>query len=163
MCLLWKFSMPFLVKPASSVKSTRLLRKGSSSKCRRNHWKNSWRGRKSSELGACACCKWYGYGKCSLIIGHSVVCTTFLAARIRSTLAGTCTSRHALFPCTCPSSLCTIQGLPDATISVVRRALFEVYAEIPLHEQLWAAAKLYTLSREVSAYRRVLRMCSCPF
>jgi hypothetical protein len=28
MCLLWKLSLPFLVKPASSVKSTRLLKKG---------------------------------------------------------------------------------------------------------------------------------------
>lgn len=39
MCLLWTFSIPFLVKPVSSVKGTRLLRRRSSAYFRRNHWK----------------------------------------------------------------------------------------------------------------------------
>lgn len=41
MCLFLKFSMPFLVKPASPVKSTQLLKKGSSPYC----WWNGTAGR----------------------------------------------------------------------------------------------------------------------
>jgi hypothetical protein len=50
MCLLWTCCIPFLVKPASSGKMTWVLEKGSSPHCRRNHYKNSWHGRKSSGL-----------------------------------------------------------------------------------------------------------------
>jgi hypothetical protein len=37
MCLLWKFSMPFLMKLASSLKGIQLL-KDCSPHCQRNHW-----------------------------------------------------------------------------------------------------------------------------
>jgi hypothetical protein len=47
MFMLRIFRRPILRKPASLVKSMRMLKKGSSSCCRRNHWKSSWCGRKS--------------------------------------------------------------------------------------------------------------------
>jgi hypothetical protein len=41
-----EFSMSFLVKPASSVKNTWLIKKGSSH-CQKNHWQNCWCGWKA--------------------------------------------------------------------------------------------------------------------
>lgn len=38
MSLLWKFSVPFLVKPALSTKNMQLIKKGHSLYCQRNHW-----------------------------------------------------------------------------------------------------------------------------
>jgi hypothetical protein len=65
MCVLWKFSVLFFVKPASSVKSVRLLKNGSSQNYERNHWQNYWCELKSSECRACTQCKWYRYSNCS--------------------------------------------------------------------------------------------------
>lgn len=58
------FSVSFLVKPASSVKITWLLKTGFSPHCTRNHKLNSWCVRKSNRLRACACWKRYGYSNC---------------------------------------------------------------------------------------------------
>jgi hypothetical protein len=50
MCLFSKFSMPFFVKPASPVKSTQLLKKGSSSHCWWNCRQNSWHRQNQADL-----------------------------------------------------------------------------------------------------------------
>lgn len=71
-CLLCKFSMPFLVKPASSMKSTH--------NCERNHWRDSWYQWKSSRFRACDHCKWYGYCNYWWSTCHTVVHTTCSAA-----------------------------------------------------------------------------------
>jgi hypothetical protein len=42
--------MLLLVKTASSVKSTRMLKKGSSLHCQRNHWQNSLQGENNMDL-----------------------------------------------------------------------------------------------------------------
>jgi hypothetical protein len=78
--LLRKFSMVVLVKPASSVKSTRLLREGSSLHWRRNHLQHPWPGLESSGLRACSRCEWCGYSSCSWRIYHITVWATFLTA-----------------------------------------------------------------------------------
>jgi hypothetical protein len=64
-CVIRKFSVPFLVKRALLVKSTQLPKKGSLLYCWRNHWQNSWHERKSSGHRARTHCKWYGYCNCS--------------------------------------------------------------------------------------------------
>jgi hypothetical protein len=61
---LWKFSTPFLVKSASSVRLMRLLKTASSTQYARNCWQSPWRGRKSSGLRTRNPCKRYRCSKC---------------------------------------------------------------------------------------------------
>jgi hypothetical protein len=63
--------MPFLVKPALSIKSMQLIRKGSSVYCQRNHWQFSVRVKiKQKELVPVA------NGMGTVTVYEGVMCTT---------------------------------------------------------------------------------------
>jgi hypothetical protein len=127
MCQLWTFNMLFPVKPASSVKSIRLLQKGSSLYCR----KYAWRLRKSRGLRAFPRCEWYGCCNCSWRTYHTVVRATCSAAFNTGMGILLYVSQYSLFhincSCTSPSSAVYLRRancthLPDANINGVRRA-----------------------------------------
>lgn len=65
MYIFWKLSIPLLLRHASSLKCTRLLKEGSSH-CRRNYWKKWLRRVKSRlyQLQSRRSCKCYGYRIC---------------------------------------------------------------------------------------------------
>jgi hypothetical protein len=165
MCLLGKFSMPFLLKPASSVKNAWLLKKGSSRHCERNHRKNFWYQWKSSGLRAHDHCKWYGYCNCSWRTCHTVVHTTCSAACMGIIL---CVFHYVLFhincSCTSVSSMVHHRRANITSFHVVKVSSMKLCIEdTSLCTTLQLLHHCQRLCSELSAYWHILRMCISSF
>jgi hypothetical protein len=160
MCLPWKFCMAFLVKAPEPVKSTQLLKNGSSPHCRRIHWQMSWRRRKWSGPRTCTLCRCYGYN-CSWRTRHSVMRAICTDVRTGIFL---CTSQNALFLISSPYISPSLAAkrrransihLPDATTNVVKHTwILKSSLKTPLHIQL--LHQYYGLRQEFSTYQNVL-------
>jgi hypothetical protein len=146
MCLLWKFSMQFLVRLAWSLKGTQLLKKDSSPHCQRNHWQKSGVSKQSTGLRACTHCKCYGHNNppqsraCHMhgslhSTNYGMGILLYMSQYVPFHINCLCTSLSSAVYCKRANST----GIPEAMINGVKDAWVQKSTlRIPFHVQLYS-------------------------
>jgi hypothetical protein len=150
MCQLWKLIMPLIVKPASPVTCTRLLKKGSSY-CRRNYWQIYCGERKSrlyhlQSRNRCKCCE---YRKCSWRTRHIDAGTEILHYTFQYALF------HIRCSCTSPSSAAYHRRATVPVSLMLRSMAWNVHGFGSLH---WGYLSPYRLEAAVPLPRPLPRI-----